>query len=170
MVCNWIRMLRRRGSKGSLPVHILSRAGYCGACSPTPRLPYGSYSESLTLVTFAFLYFPFSLKIKQAELLNAVVFFLLPFVFSGGSRSLTFFFSLFPVYLFIDQGFQLAVYSFVHFAYGPQFIRKRDLLIGINRSQSEIFPYEQNHTLHGFCYNRKPVFIFRDFCINSRCF
>ena len=27
---------------GSLPVHIPSRAGYYGACSPTPRLPYGS--------------------------------------------------------------------------------------------------------------------------------
>ena len=62
----------RRGSKGSLPVHILSRAGYCGArpCkvrtssaiifiqgrsfAPTPRLPFGSYSDSLALATVTF--------------------------------------------------------------------------------------------------------------------
>ena len=38
-----------RGSKGSFPVRIPSRAGYCVACSPTPRLQYGSYSDSIAL-------------------------------------------------------------------------------------------------------------------------
>ena len=61
----------RRGSKGSLPVHILSRAGYCGA-KPVPqgasfarsdsgqelrpRLPYGSYSGSLALAMLTYFY------------------------------------------------------------------------------------------------------------------
>ena len=62
----------RRGSKGSLPVHVPSRAGYCGA-KPVPqgasfarsdsgqelrphthRLPYGSYSDSFALATLTF--------------------------------------------------------------------------------------------------------------------
>ena len=44
----------RRGSKSSFPVYIPSRAGYCGACSPTPRLPHGSYSNSLALAMLTF--------------------------------------------------------------------------------------------------------------------
>ena len=47
-----IECFARCGSKDSLPFYYPSRACYYGACSPTPRLPYGIYYDSLTVAIF----------------------------------------------------------------------------------------------------------------------